>query len=33
MIETGPTEKIFSHPERTETARYIGGELDPTAAS
>ena len=33
MIETGPTEKIFSRPERTETARYIGGELDPSAAS
>jgi len=33
MIETGPTAQLFSRPERPETARYIGTELDPSAAS
>ena len=32
MIETGPTAELFSRPERPETARYIGRELDPAAA-
>jgi phosphate transport system ATP-binding protein len=33
MIETGPTKQLFSRPDRPETARYIGGELDPSATS
>jgi phosphate transport system ATP-binding protein len=30
MIETAPTVELFTRPERAETARYIGGELEPT---
>jgi phosphate transport system ATP-binding protein len=30
MIETAPTDQLFTRPERPETARYIGGELEPT---
>jgi phosphate transport system ATP-binding protein len=29
MIETAPTAALFSRPERPETARYIGGDVDP----
>ncbi len=31
LMETGPTRTLFSTPARTETARYIGGEIDPVA--
>jgi phosphate transport system ATP-binding protein len=30
MIEAAPTSQLFSSPERPETARYIGGEINPT---
>jgi phosphate transport system ATP-binding protein len=33
MIETAPTAQFFSRPERAETARYIGGGVDPTRRS
>jgi phosphate transport system ATP-binding protein len=31
-IETGRTAELFEHPQRSETARYLGGEMDPAAA-
>jgi phosphate transport system ATP-binding protein len=29
LVETGPTAEMFSQPARPETARYLGGEVDP----
>src|SRR5271154_2465074 len=29
LVETGPTAQLFSQPQRPETARYLGGEVDP----
>ncbi len=28
LIESGPTAQLFDHPQRPETARYLGGEVD-----
>ena len=30
LVETGPTAELFSHPSRPETARYLGGDADPS---
>jgi phosphate transport system ATP-binding protein len=30
MIEAAPTAQLFTRPERAETARYIGGGVEPT---
>ncbi|HUY06735.1 MAG TPA: phosphate ABC transporter ATP-binding protein [Acidimicrobiales bacterium] len=29
LVESGPTSDLFEHPERPETARYLGGDVDP----
>jgi phosphate transport system ATP-binding protein len=31
LVETGPTREVFEHPQRPETARYLGGDVDPGA--
>ena len=31
LVETGPTGELFERPQRPETARYLGGEVDPGA--
>jgi phosphate transport system ATP-binding protein len=31
LVEVGPTAELFERPRRAETARYLGGEVDPGA--
>lgn len=33
LIESGPTSELFEHPQQPETARYLGGDVDPAGTS